>query len=61
MIYLVSATLTITGLIVLGLGYQSHRRRPAERLFNEEVLGVALILAGLWTLAGYAIVEVLRA
>jgi hypothetical protein len=60
MIYLLSATLIIVGLIIVGLGYRRQKRRPTERLLNEETLGVALILAGLWTLAGYAIVEVLR-
>ena len=63
MIYLFCSGLVLAGLVAFALGLRASRRVPPSlryRCFNEEVLGVALILAGLWTMVIYALVEVIK-
>lgn len=60
MIWVFSATMFFVGLILFGYGYKRNDRRPPAlklHLLNEEVVGVILMLIGIWTIAVYALVK----
>jgi hypothetical protein len=60
MIWILSGVLFVAGLVVFVHGYLSQRRPPSLRLhllINEELMGIALMLAGAWTLLVYGLVE----
>jgi hypothetical protein len=61
MIWLLSASLVIVGMVLFGIGYKQNASLPASlkpHLLREEVVGVAFIIVGFWTLAVYAVMQI---